>query len=94
MCRWYFKRAFTDLTDGARVEVLRGLQSTLYGKSASSGLVNITTRAPSDEFTSQLDLQATIDDEYRDALSVSGPDRLAFELSRNGQPQRLQEQRR
>lgn len=66
-------RAFTDLTDVERVEVLRGPQSTLYGKSASAGLINITTRAPTDEFTSLIDLQATSDDEYRAALSVSGP---------------------
>lgn len=66
-------RAFTDLTDVERIEVLRGPQSTLYGKSASAGLINITTRAPSDQFTSMINLQATTDDEYRGSLSVSGP---------------------
>jgi iron complex outermembrane receptor protein len=76
-------RAFTDLTDVERVEVLRGPQSTLYGKSASAGLINITTRAPSDEFTSLLNLQATTDDEYRGALSVSGPigSKLSYRLT-------------
>ncbi len=67
-------RAFTDLTDVERVEVLRGPQSTLYGKSASAGLINITTREPSDEFTSLINLQATTDDDYPLAApSVSGP---------------------
>lgn len=76
-------RAFTDLTDVERVEVLRGPQSTLYGKSASAGLINITTRAPTDEFTSLLNLQATTDDEYRGALSVSGPigSRLSYRVT-------------
>jgi iron complex outermembrane recepter protein len=66
-------RAFTDLTDVERVEVLRGPQSTLYGKSASAGLINITTKAPTDEFTSSLNLSATSDHEYRGAASLSGP---------------------
>lgn len=76
-------RAFTDLTDVERVEVLRGPQSTLYGKSASAGLINITTRAPSKEFTSLLNLQATTDDEYRGTLSVSGPigSQLSYRLT-------------
>lgn len=76
-------RAFTDLTDVERVEVLRGPQSTLYGKSASAGLINITTRAPTDEFTSLINLQATTDDEYRGALSVSGPigSRLSYRVT-------------
>ncbi|WP_294202625.1 TonB-dependent receptor plug domain-containing protein, partial [uncultured Sphingomonas sp.] len=39
-------RAFTDLPDVERIEVLRGPQSTLYGKSASAGLVNLITRNP------------------------------------------------
>ncbi|MBB6094098.1 iron complex outermembrane receptor protein [Povalibacter uvarum] len=66
-------RAFTDMTDVERVEVLRGPQSTLYGKSASAGLINITTRAPTAELTSLIDVQATTDEEYRAALSISGP---------------------
>ena len=40
----------TDLPDIAQVEVLRGPQSTLYGRNALSGVVNITTRRPTSEF--------------------------------------------
>jgi len=76
-------RAFADMTDVERVEILRGPQSTLYGKSASAGLINITTAAPSDELTVKLNGQATDDDEYRAGFSVSGPigEHVGFRLT-------------
>jgi iron complex outermembrane recepter protein len=66
-------RAFSDMTDVERVEILRGPQSTLYGKSASAGLINITTKAPTDQLTSLLSLTGTSDEEFRAAGSISGP---------------------
>ncbi|MFC4254674.1 TonB-dependent receptor [Altererythrobacter xixiisoli] len=36
----------TDLPDVSRIEVLRGPQSTLFGKNASAGIVSITTKEP------------------------------------------------
>jgi iron complex outermembrane receptor protein len=39
-------QATLDLLDIERVEVLRGPQSTLFGKNASAGVVSIVTRAP------------------------------------------------
>ncbi len=45
-------RAFSvlsDLPDLERVEILRGPQSTLFGKNASAGVVGITTVSPSSE---------------------------------------------
>jgi outer membrane receptor protein involved in Fe transport len=39
-----------DLPDVQRIEVLRGPQSTLFGKNASAGVISITTLTPSFDF--------------------------------------------
>jgi len=78
-------RAFTDLSDIERVEVLRGPQSTLYGKSASAGLINVVTRGPTPELSGGLNVLATTDDEYGAGGTLSGPitDKLAYRISAN-----------
>ena len=40
----------SDLPDVQRIEVLRGPQSTLFGKNASAGVISITTQAPQFQF--------------------------------------------
>ena len=79
----YQAQAFTDLVDLDRVEVLNGPQSTLFGKSASAGLINVTTKAPTDTWSYYGDVKATTDDEQRASLSLSGPisDTLSFRIS-------------
>ncbi len=78
-----------DLVNLARVEVVEGPQSTLYGKNATAGVVNVITKAPSSHWegsvegsVSDLDssLQALV---YRFAGTVSGPinDRVRVGLS-------------
>ena len=47
--------AFTDLIDIERIEVLRGPQSTLFGRNASAGVINIISRRPSDSFGGELE---------------------------------------
>ncbi|MET0535567.1 MAG: TonB-dependent receptor plug domain-containing protein, partial [Steroidobacter sp.] len=65
--------AFKDLIDVERVEVLRGPQSTLFGKSAIAGVLNITTRKASDVFDAQAMGLITDDGEERVGFTVSGP---------------------
>jgi iron complex outermembrane receptor protein len=66
-------QAFADLYDIERVEVLRGPQGTLFGKNASSGVVNIITKGGSDEFEGTLDVSLFEEEEIRTKLSLAGP---------------------
>jgi len=65
--------AFQDLIDVERVEVLRGPQSTLFGKSAIAGVLNIVTSAPTREWTGRANALITDDQEKRASFTVSGP---------------------
>ncbi len=67
------QQAFKDLHDVARVEVLKGPQSTLFGKSAIAGAVVVTT-APigSGPLRSRVSTYLTSDHEYRVGATVSG----------------------
>ncbi len=75
--------AFTALADVQQVEILRGPQSTLFGKSASAGVIYITTRPASDVFSAQAEAVLTNDHEERVQAVVTGPvsDDLKFRLS-------------
>jgi iron complex outermembrane receptor protein len=76
--------ALSDLFDVARVEVLNGPQSTLFGKNASAGIVNIVSRRPN---TERLEAAANFTlaegAEVRTDAAVSGPvsDHLALRLN-------------
>jgi iron complex outermembrane receptor protein len=72
-----------SLMDIERIEVLRGPQSTLFGKSASAGVISVTTKAPSDELEGSVQGTATDDDETRVLGTVSGPlaDNLAYRVT-------------
>ena len=70
----------SDMFDVERIEVLRGPQSTLYGKNATAGVIGIYTQAPSDEFILKGELtggvyEGTDGDAplYRFKGGVSGP---------------------
>jgi iron complex outermembrane receptor protein len=81
----FLARAFADLSDIERIEVLRGPQSTLYGRSASAGLLNIVTQGPSDHLTGRVGGLVTTDREYSGNAALSGPltDTLGFRVSAN-----------
>ncbi|MEO1351062.1 MAG: TonB-dependent receptor [Cyanobacteria bacterium J06635_15] len=73
-----------DLIDLAQVEVLRGPQNTLYGRSSAAGVVNIVSRPPTDELEVRTTASYGSENTRDFQLSVSDtliPDRLAFRLS-------------
>jgi len=79
-----YSSLFKELTDIQSVEVLAGPQSTLSGRNASGGLINIVTREPSLEyFAAEASIEQTSDRQERFSAFLSGPlsDTLAFSLS-------------
>ncbi|MEO1591897.1 MAG: TonB-dependent receptor [Cyanobacteria bacterium J06632_22] len=73
-----------ELVDLERIEVLRGPQNTLYGRSSSGGVVNVITRRPTDEYEFRAAASYGNVDNVETQLSVSGPivaDELLFRLS-------------
>jgi iron complex outermembrane receptor protein len=81
----FLARAFADLSDIERIEVLRGPQSTLYGRSASAGLLNIVTRGPTSTLSGRIAGMVTTDEEYSVNGALSGPitPTLGFRASAN-----------
>ncbi|WP_034159107.1 TonB-dependent receptor [Sphingomonas sp. ERG5] len=75
--------AFKDLIDVERIEALKGPQSTLFGKSAIAGVLNITTQAPTDTFTGRITGLVTTDHEWRVGGTIAGPisDTLKFRVT-------------
>jgi iron complex outermembrane receptor protein len=62
---------FMDLE---RMEVLRGPQSTLFGKNSISGALNITTAKPTDEFKGSLTAKYGTESDIKEITSmISGP---------------------
>lgn len=78
--------AANDLADVRRVEVLKGPQSTLGGRTASAGVINFVTQQPSRSFSGSAGFTLTDDHEYRGNLFVTGPagEMLAYSLSLYG----------
>lgn len=66
-------QAFDNLTDLARIEVLKGPQGTLFGKNASAGVVNIVTKDPDKAFGGNVAFTAASDGDFRGEATISGP---------------------
>jgi iron complex outermembrane recepter protein len=75
----------SDLPNIERVEVLRGPQSTLFGKNASAGVISVVTKKPSFEFGANVEGTISNFNGYRAKGYVTGPvsDTLAFSLGGN-----------
>ena len=61
------------LFDVERVEILRGPQGHLIGKSASAGAIQVITKRPTDEFTGYLDVQLGELSRRRFEGAIGGP---------------------
>ncbi|WP_300556859.1 TonB-dependent receptor [Maricaulis sp.] len=75
--------ALSDLNGIERIEVLRGPQSTLFGKNATAGVVSIITESPQFEFGGTAEITLGNYNSIITRGSVTGPlsDNLAFSLS-------------
>jgi len=68
----------------SQIEVLRGPQSTLYGKNTIAGAINVTTEAPTNTFHASGDVQFGNLDFSQVCATVSGPvvdDKLLVSIS-------------
>jgi iron complex outermembrane receptor protein len=65
-------QAFRDLADVARIEVLKGPQSTLFGKSAVAGAINVVTKPIGGPMVYRGSTYYTNDGEWRLGLSAGG----------------------
>jgi iron complex outermembrane recepter protein len=74
-----------DLANIQRVEVLRGPQSTLFGKNASAGIISIVTKAPQYEFGGGAELSYGNYNAVVARANVTGPiaDNVAVSLEGN-----------
>lgn len=65
--------AANDMDDVDRVEILTGPQSTLGGRDASAGVIDIITHSPTDYWTGSVSSTITNDNEKRLNGYISGP---------------------
>ncbi|WDS35037.1 TonB-dependent receptor [Pseudoxanthomonas sp.] len=72
-----------ELSDLASVEVLKGPQSTLGGRAASAGVINLVTRKPTDYWSGAFSAMGTNDGENKVDAFLSGPisEGASFSLS-------------
>ena len=74
---------FGDLGNVDRIEVLKGPQGTLFGKSATAGVINILTAAPKYKFGANAEFEAGNYGDVGGSAEITGPivsDKLAASL--------------
>jgi len=81
--------AMMHLPNIERIEILRGPQGTLFGRNATGGLINITTKGPTEDFDGSVSLSYGNYDTWEGKFFVSGAfsDRVLASLSVAGQEQ-------
>jgi len=62
-----------DLSDVARIEVVKGPQSALYGRNTYSGAINIITKSPSEDASGDIKLDAGSFGRFELGGTVRGP---------------------
>ncbi|MGD2008827.1 MAG: TonB-dependent receptor, partial [Cellvibrionales bacterium] len=65
-----FNREYPDL---AQIEVLKGPQGALYGRSAAAGAVIMSTKRPTDEVEGEINFSAAEDGTYTGLATIAGP---------------------
>lgn len=65
-----FNREFADLK---QIEILKGPQGAIYGRSAAAGAVIVTTQDPADEFSGKIKASAGENSAYYTSVVASGP---------------------
>jgi iron complex outermembrane recepter protein len=63
---------FGDLGELERIEVLKGPQGTLFGKNTSAGVINIISKRPSQDFSSQVEVTAGNYGALEGSASING----------------------
>jgi outer membrane receptor protein involved in Fe transport len=61
-----------DLVDVERIEVLKGPQSTLYGKNVTAGVISVSTVAPTQEFEAMAEGSVAEDSAYNVKSYING----------------------
>lgn len=76
-------RAGNAIEDVQSIEVLKGPQATLGGRTAAAGVINIVTQQPTKDFDAKANLTITNDNEYRVNAFLSMPlaDNVAWSLA-------------